>query len=136
MQPTAVEGLRVIPSGPVPPNPAEVLDSVLMKEILQYLRSQSDMVIIDSPPALAVADASIIGSSCSGAVLVIDTGRTRSDASRRALATLKQTGTKVLGVVFNRLTARRGSGHYYYYYYSSKDKETKSTEQGPATLPE
>jgi capsular exopolysaccharide synthesis family protein len=135
MQPTAVEGLRVIPSGPVPPNPAEILDSKLMKEILQYLRTQSDMVIIDSPPALVVADASIIGSSCSGAMLVIDAGRTRSDASRRALATLKQTGTKVFGVVLNKLTTRRASGHYNYYYYSS-DKQPKGTEPSPVTQPE
>ena len=126
----------MISSGPVPPNPAEVLDSTLMKEILEYLRTQSDMVIIDSPPTLAVADASIIGSACSGAMLVIDAGRTRSNASQRAYATLKQTGTKVLGVVLNRLTARRVSGHYNSYYYYSSDKQPKGAEQSPVTQPE
>ncbi|CAG0948324.1 partial tyrosine-protein kinase Etk/Wzc, partial [Anaerolineae bacterium] len=127
MQPTEIPTLRVITSGPLPPNPAEVLDSALMKQVLRELREQSDMVILDSPPTLAVADASILGAQCSGAVLVVDAGRTRSDASRRALQSLKQTGTKVLGVVLNKLSTRRASGYSYYYYYSSKDKETKKT---------
>jgi non-specific protein-tyrosine kinase len=131
LQPTAIESLQVITSGPLPPNPAEVLDSHLMQQTLQELRAQSDMVILDSPPVLAVADASILGSHCSGAILVIDTGHARSDASRRALQTLKQTNTKVLGAVLNKLSTRRASGYYSYYYYSSKDKATSPAENPP-----
>ncbi len=141
LQPTEIPTLRVITSGPLPPNPAEVLDSTLMKQVLHDLRAQSDMVILDSPPALAVADASILGAQCSGAVIVIDAGRTRSDASRRALQSLKQTGTKVLGVVLNKLSTRRASYYYSYYYYSSKDKEAKKAapradERVPSAPPE
>jgi non-specific protein-tyrosine kinase len=139
MQATGIPTLRVITSGPLPPNPAEMLDSNLMKKILRDLRAQSDMVILDSPPALAVADASILGAQCSGAVLVIDAGRTRSDASRRALQTLKQTGAKVFGVVLNKLSTRRASGYYHYYYYSHKDQpaeKARATSVAPTAPPE
>jgi len=140
MHPTAIPSLSVIPSGPLPPNPAEMLDSPLMKKILDDVRAQADMVVFDSPPTLAVADASILGARCSGAVIVVDAGRARSDVAKRTLETLKQTNTKVLGVVLNRLSTRRGSGHYsYYYYYSSKDKAAPSSvpsADAPATKPE
>jgi non-specific protein-tyrosine kinase len=133
IQPTAIEGLRVLTSGQVPPNPAEVLESKQMNEILSRLRAQSDMVILDSPPVLAVADASILGSRCSGAVLVVDAGHTRSELSRRAVETLGQTKVKVLGVVLNKLSSRRASGYYYYYYYSSSNGKSKSDgRKGPS----
>jgi len=135
MQPTKLDTLQVITSGPIPPNPAELLDSNRMRRILDTLRSQADLLIIDSPPVLAVADASILGARCSGALLVIDAGRTRSDVARRAVETLNKIGTKVLGVVLNRINARRAAGDYYYYYYA---KEGKRVMQGrePETSPE
>ncbi len=123
LQPTQVEGLSVITSGPLPPNPAEVLDSKQMNGILTSLRSQSDMLILDSPPVLAVADASILGSRCSGTVLVIDSGKTRSDVCRRAVETLTKTKGKLFGVVLNKLSARRAAGYYYYYYYSAQERK-------------
>lgn len=131
LQSTAIEGLSVITSGPLPPNPAEVLDSKQMSKILTNLRAQADMLILDSPPALAVADASILGSRCSGAVLVVDAGRTRTDLTRRAVETLQKTNVKVLGVVLNKLSTRRASGYYYYYYdYASKDRAPSSDGHG------
>jgi non-specific protein-tyrosine kinase len=125
IQPTAVEGLYVIPSGPLPPNPAEILDSKQMDEILSSLRARVDLLILDSPPVLAVADACILGSRCSGAILIIEAGHTRSDVCRRALDTLTQTNVKVFGVVLNKLSTRRASGYYYYYYYSHDGKSRK-----------
>ncbi|MBI4787226.1 MAG: polysaccharide biosynthesis tyrosine autokinase [Chloroflexi bacterium] len=134
IQQTTVPGLRVITSGPLPPNPAEVLDSKQMNEILTNLRAQSDLLILDSPPALAVADASILGSRCSGVVLVIDSGHTRTDVAQRTLETLQQTGAKVFGAVLNKLGTRRASGYYYhYYYYSSKDKSRHNGHQPAET---
>lgn len=131
IQESPVPGLRIITSGPLPPNPAEILDSKQMNEVLSSLRSQVDMLILDSPPALAVADASILGSRCSGVVLVIDSGHTRTEAAKRAVDTLKHTGAKVYGVVLNKLSTRRASGYYYYYYYySSKDKSSKGGRHG------
>lgn len=135
MYSTKLESLKVIPSGPVPPNPAEMLDSNLMKRVFSDLRAQSDMLILDSPPTLAVADASILGARCSGAVLVVDAGRTRTDACRRAVDTLSNTGTKILGVVLNKISSRRASSYYYYYYYSSKEKEKKAAIDKPPQAP-
>ncbi len=132
LQPTSVEGLSVITSGPIPPNPAEVLDSKQMGNILVNLRGQADMLILDSPPTLAVADASILGSRCSGAIMVVDSGRTRTDVSRRAIETLHKTNVKILGVVLNRLSTRRATGSgYYYYYYSSHADHALGNGHGP-----
>ena len=121
MQPTAVPTLRVIPSGPIPPNPAELLDSRMMTQILSALRQNTDMVIVDSPPVLPVADASILGTRCSGAVLVVDAGKTRTDSARRALATLERANVKVAGVILNKLGTKQAAGYYYYYYDQKKN---------------
>lgn len=124
---TEIEGLRVVTSGPIPPNPAEILDSRRMNEIISNLRAQSDLVIFDSPPTLAVADASILGSKCSGAILVVNAGQTRTEAAYHALETLEQTNVKVVGVVLNKLSPRKGTGYYYNYshYYSSEPAKQK-----------
>ncbi len=113
MQTTEVEGLRVITSGPLPPNPAELLDSKQMTEIIDSLRAECDMVILDSPPVLAFADASIVGSRCSGALLVIDSKRTRTGVSRRACKTLAQAKIKVFGAVVNKIDSHLALSAYY-----------------------
>jgi len=131
MQDTTVEGLRVITSGPLPPNPSELLDSKVMIELLKTMRAQSDMVIVDSPPLLAVADATIIGSRCSGAILILDAGKTRTDIAKRAVERLRQTNVRVFGVVLNKLSLRRMSGYYssYYYYYNYGNDKRKGNEK-------
>jgi len=127
LQPTEVRGLRVLPAGEPPVNPAELLDSVLMNEILLELRAQSDMVVIDSPPLLVVADANILASRCSGAILVIDSGRTRSQAAQRVTETLQRSHVQLLGVVLNRMAKRHGGYYNNYYYYSSKKGAPKKS---------
>jgi tyrosine-protein kinase len=131
MQATSVDGLRVITSGQLPPNPAEILDSKRMVEVIEALRARSDMVIFDSPPVLAVADASILGSRCSGAILVIDSGRSRTEAVRRGADTLRQTNVKLLGVVLNKLGSGRSLGYSHYYYYYSQDRKSKQNGHKP-----
>ncbi|MCC7161384.1 MAG: polysaccharide biosynthesis tyrosine autokinase [Anaerolineae bacterium] len=126
LKPTAIPGLRLLTTGTIPPNPSEILDSKRMTDILSALRSQSDMVVIDSSPALLVADASILGSRCSGAILVVDSGKTRIDVARRALNTLKQANVKVLGTVINKLSTRRTAGYNYHYYNYYGGKTSKS----------
>ena len=91
-----------------------------MTQILATLREDADLVIIDSPPVLPVADASIIGSRCSGAVLVIDSGKTRTEIARRALTTLEQANVKVVGVILNKMGAKQAAGYYHYYYEQNK----------------
>lgn len=128
LQVSEAPNLKVLTSGEPPPNPAELLESRRMTEILQMLRQQFDVVIVDSPPALVVADASILASRCSGAVLVVDSGRTRTEAARKVAATLTHSQVKLLGVVLNRLGGRGRSYYYnygYYYSYSGKEKNKK-----------
>lgn len=116
LQKTGVETLRVLTSGAIPPNPAEMLDSRLMTQILASLRQSTDLVIIDSPPVLPVADASILGSRCSGTVLVVDSGKTRTETARRAIATLERANVNVVGIILNKMGAKQAAGYYYYYY--------------------
>src|SRR5262249_22726126 len=120
LKPTEVPNLSVLVSGEPPPNPAEMLESRRMTNILETLHKQADIIVVDSPPLLAVADANILASRCSGAMLVIDSGKTRTEAARKVVESLRHSQVKILGVVLNRLTSRRG-GYYnnYYYYYSS-----------------
>jgi len=113
---TPVADLKLMPSGPLPPNPAELLGSERMKERLNQMKELADVVIFDSPPVLAVTDATVLGALATGVILVADSGRTRSEVIRRGKQTLDQVGLKVLGVVLNKVAVRRGGGYYYYYY--------------------
>jgi capsular exopolysaccharide synthesis family protein len=132
---TPVASLKVLTSGPLPPNPAELLGSEPMKQRLDQMKGLADVIIFDSPPVLAVADASILGSLCSAVILVVDAGHTRSDMVRRGKETLDQVGLKVLGVVLNKLSARRAGGYYYYYYYYSlaEDESRRRRRRGAGT---
>jgi capsular exopolysaccharide synthesis family protein len=126
---SGVEGLRVLTSGPLPPNPAELLGSPQMERLIQRLQEQAEVLIFDSPPILAVADATILGSQCDGTLLVVDAGKTRSDVVKRGKETLDKVGVNLLGVVLNKLSRRRGSGYYYYYYYYSTEDGRKKRRQ-------
>lgn len=125
---TPVEGMKLMPSGPLPPNPAELLGSERMRERLEQMKEWADLVIFDSPPLLAVADATVLGTLASGVILVADAGRTRSDVIRRGKGTLDQVGLKVLGVVLNRVPRRRG--YYDHYYSDSEGKGRRRRRRG------
>ncbi|MDW8267998.1 MAG: polysaccharide biosynthesis tyrosine autokinase [Anaerolineae bacterium] len=116
LQETKVEGLRVLTSGPLPPNPAELLGSARMRELVQALSAQADIVLFDSPPVTALADAAILGSQMDGVLLVISAGQTRREMARRTMAALERVRARVVGAVLNRLPAQ-GAGYGYYYYY-------------------
>jgi Mrp family chromosome partitioning ATPase len=109
-----VSGLRVLTSGPIPPNPAELLGSGPFKRRLDELKELADVVLFDSPALLAVADATIVGGLCSGVVLVVDGSGTRSELVRQGKATLDQIGLKILGVVLTRVTAPSSAPDKYY----------------------
>ena len=114
---TAVPGLRVLTSGPVPPNPSQFLSAKRMQELLAGLEAEADIVILDSPPATEVADAAILSTYVDGVLLVVDAGTTRRDLARKAIEALKQVNARVIGVALNRIPRR--SGHYYRYRYDS-----------------
>ena len=117
LEPTDVENLRVLSAGTPPSNPAELLASARMTELLHELSAQADVVILDSPPVLAVTDASVLAAKADGAVLIVDVGATRRETGQRARETLEKAGAKILGAVLNKQRTGRDGGYYYYYYY-------------------
>ncbi|MCX6028928.1 MAG: polysaccharide biosynthesis tyrosine autokinase [Chloroflexi bacterium] len=117
LSPTQVENLSVLTSGPIPPNPSELLGSHRMASLIEQLSQQADLVIFDSPPVLAVTDAAVLGRQVDGVLLVADAGQTREQALAHAAQELRKTGANLLGVALNRLDTRRGGYYYYYYYY-------------------
>jgi non-specific protein-tyrosine kinase len=124
LQDTGVTGLRVLTSGPLPPNAAELLGSTRMRELLADLHTRADVVVIDSPPVTALSDAAVLAMQTDGVLLVLDAGKTRRELAKRATEALNRVQARVVGVVLNRMPAR-GAGYYYYYryddYYTTKD---------------
>lgn len=120
LQATQVENLRVLTSGPLPPNPSELLGSQKMKVLIESLKGKADVVLFDSPPALVVTDAAVLAGQVDGVLLVIEAGNTRREMVQRAKEDLLKVGANVLGTVLNRLSPR-GAGYYYSYYYYSRD---------------
>jgi non-specific protein-tyrosine kinase len=110
LQTTAVPGLCVLSSGPLPPNPADLLASERFDAAIEAMQRTVDLVLVDSPPAAVVADASIIAPRLDGVVLVVDSRRTRRDKARRAQEQLERVHARILGVVLNNV--RGGDEHY------------------------
>ena len=123
LQPTDMPNLRILTSGPMPPNPAEVLNSAQMFAIVNQLKACSDMVIFDSPPVLAVSDAVILSGKLNSTMLIIDSGKTRTESAKRALENLNKVNAKVVGVVLNKMAKRRAESYYYYYQYYTPTHE-------------
>jgi non-specific protein-tyrosine kinase len=132
LQPTRVPNLQILTSGPIPPNPSELLGSDRMLRLLERLRGMADLVILDSPPVLAVTDPTVLSSRVDGVVLVVDTGHTRAESLTRAKETLKRGAAPMLGVVLNRVTSRAGGYYYYYHYYYSADGAAPQDANGAA----
>jgi len=127
VQKTSVENIWLIPSGPVPPNPAELLESDRMKNLLAGIKREIDFVLIDTPPVLAVVDSLIIGSSVGSVILVVQPEKTNRKAFLSSVEKLKQSNTKIIGVIFNKTAPRTKQYHdksyYYEGYYSSQDQD-------------
>ncbi|MGG2954442.1 CpsD/CapB family tyrosine-protein kinase [Geobacillus stearothermophilus] len=115
-QVTEIDHLSILTSGPIPPNPAELLSSNAMAQCLEQLYETFDLVIFDTPPVLAVTDAQVLANQCDGTVLVIESGRTEIEAAVKAKELLEAANAKLLGVVLNKRKHRDG-GYYYYYQY-------------------
>jgi capsular exopolysaccharide synthesis family protein len=118
---TAVEGLHVLPSGPVPPNPSELLGSRRMAALLAELEERFDVVIVDTPPVLAVTDACVLAPKVGGMLLVARSGQVDRRQVDRAKVALEAVQAKVLGVVLDGLAQESKQG--YYYYYGSQTEE-------------
>lgn len=114
VQPSIVDHLSVLTTGPIPPNPAELLSSQTMKDLLTDALEQFDMILIDTPPVLAVTDAQILANQCDGTILVIKSGETQIEAATKAKELLLAANGKLLGTVLNQ--KKINESHYYYYY--------------------
>jgi non-specific protein-tyrosine kinase len=113
LQSSHVDGLRILPSGQTPPNPAELVGSQRMQGLLNELAQEADIVLVDCPPVLPVADAVVLARTVDGVLLVIYAGKTRREAARQAVESLRQVGASLIGVVLNAVPAHR-TGYYHY----------------------
>lgn len=114
VQESEIPHLSVLTSGPIPPNPSELLASAQMAELLKEMKKQFDMIIFDTPPILAVADAQILANQVDGTILVVSSGKTEKDAALKSKELLSNAKGKLLGVVLNNRKVE--DGNYYYYY--------------------
>ncbi len=137
VQKSKIPDLYYIPSGPTPPNPSELLGSVLFKKMIEGLGSRFHYLIIDSPPLLAFSDSVIISTNVDGVVMVVIGGKTPRETLKRSKEVLLQVDARILGVVINRARVRGAEyGSYYHRYYYYYGKEDKKKEELPAVTEE
>ena len=137
IRPTRVPNLFVLLSGPVPPNPAELVDGPRFREVMEECSEKFERVLLDSPPAVPVTDPAVLAGYCDGVVMVVRAGRTAHNEARRARRNLVDAGARILGAVLNDCDIkRRGYGSYGYaygYYGSDRGRgEKPSTPSSPA----
>ncbi len=134
LQGTRVPNLKVLTAGDLPPNPSELLGSERMYAIIRQVKEQADLLVLDTPPVMAVTDAVVLSPRVDGVLLVVKPGSTKLSALQTAIEQLQRVGAKVLGVVFNGVQLkgyryRYYSSSYYYYgyheYYGSEGKKKK-----------
>lgn len=119
---STIDNLDVLTSGPIPPNPSELLASKKMTALLVELKDHYDIIIVDTPPAIAVTDAAILSSRCDGVIMVVDSGKVKREMALRAKGNLEHAKARILGVVLNNKN-RKEADEYYYYYYGSSGTE-------------
>lgn len=125
LQETSIDGLHLLPAGPIPPNPSELLGSHRMREVMEQLQETSEFVVIDTSPVLAVADSSILASIVSGVLLILRADATTLDAVRRTVEQLDAVQGRILGTVLNDVRSDRSG--YYYYHYSERPAQNRRT---------
>lgn len=129
---TLIEDVSIVTAGVLPPNPAELLASQKMIEILNELQKETDVVVVDTPPVTAVTDAAVLAPRVDGVLLVVRVGQTRLSACTRAVEQLRRGGAHVLGMVVNDIPVGRvGYGYAYQGYYKYyQEPERSNTESG------
>jgi capsular exopolysaccharide synthesis family protein len=119
--PTDVKNLDILPSGPLPPNPAELVSSAKMKELIAYIDSKYDTVIFDSPPLVAVTDAALLATLVDGILLVVEAASVPRELLKQGLDRLLNVKANILGSILNNVNLQKGSYYYYYYHYYHYD---------------
>ena len=124
VRPNVLPNLDVLPSGPFPPNPSELLSSKKMQQLLRHFEGTYNHIILDSPPILAVTDSAILATHTDGMVLVLRSGETEQRAAERAVDQVRRVGVRVFGAVLNEVASTTVEESYYMqYYYSYHPKE-------------
>lgn len=118
---TEIDNLRLITSGPIPPNPSELLGSKRMGAVLAEVQKSAELIILDTPPTLAVTDAAVLASKVDGVILLIEAKRTSHEAARRACEAHKRVGSRILGAVLTKAKTKRNA----YYYYAEGARPTQ-----------
>ncbi len=113
---SGVDKLHILSSGPVPPNPAELLSSRAMQQFFVDAYEEYDLIIFDTPPVLVVTDAQIMANQCHGSILVVSSGKTEMEPAKKAKELLQSAKGKLLGCVLNN---KKASETDYYYYYGN-----------------
>ncbi len=124
-----IENLTIITAGITPPNPAELLNSQKMRDLLQLCRDKYDIIIIDSPPVLPVADPRILSSMTDGMILVVMDNKTDISGLKEAFKQIRAVDAKILGTIYNGVNLEHSYGAYKYRYYSSYYYYDNSLEQ-------
>ncbi len=121
--PTSIPNFFVIPSGPKPPNPAELLTSGKTRVMLSELKAKYDRIIVDSPPVLTVADTAILANIVDGVIHVIMASFLNIDAILRGRQRLYEAKARIIGVILNNVNVKREDSYYYYHYYYGESKK-------------
>jgi non-specific protein-tyrosine kinase len=127
----AAPNLRVLTSGELPPNPAELLGSAKMAQILEKLQAEADLTLIDCPPVTAATDPVVLAGQVDGVLLVVKPGVTRLPALKQSLEQLQRVGANILGVILNDVALKR-SGYRYAYYYQGYHQAYQHYNPSPA----
>lgn len=112
---TDIDNLDLLTSGPIPPNPSELIGSEKSLEVLEYLRSEYDFIIIDTPPVNTVTDAQLFAEIAKYVVYVVDVQKNDRNAVKKGKELIEKAGAKILGVVLNKAPEDKSSSYYYYY---------------------
>ena len=130
MMKTQVSTLIVMPSGPVPPNPSELLGSARLSKFIRLMREKFDVIIFDCTPLIAVTDATVLATQVDGVILVIKSGATRRAILKRGVKQLEDVQAKIIGAVLNQVNVKNSSYYhasYYAHYYGEKEDGGKGS---------
>jgi capsular exopolysaccharide synthesis family protein len=129
---TAIPNLFILPCGPLPPNPAELLMSKRFETVLAELESRFDRIILDSPPLQVVTDAVVLSKQTDGVILVVHAEKTLRDDIKRSARQIRNVGGAIFGVIVNAIIPDQRSGYYYSYYgYNEKTPEAPDVPPAP-----
>lgn len=117
--------LEIITSGPIPPDPTEILESQMMQELIAKFREAYDVILFDAPPVCSVTDAAVLTSLVDGVILVVASAETNIESAKLAKKLLNKVNGNILGVVLSKADTSKTGGYYYHYYEYGEEATTK-----------